>query len=154
MPNQPHATTARRIAGTFAPRTPKAERASTGNGMPYLVPACELSTIGMSTTKLPTITDRTAACHDHPRSTRLDASVYVGMQIAMPIQSDAMCHQFHVRRCGSTGARSGLVRRMSYRGALRSAVGYVIHSGLSDILGNFRSLASLGTSQTSAKALS
>jgi len=28
------------------------------------------------------------------------------MQIAMPIHSDAMCHQFQVRRSGETGNRS------------------------------------------------
>src|SRR5216117_3604375 len=135
MPNHPHATTARRIAGTFEPSTPKGARASTGNGIPYFVPACELSTIGMSTTKLPSTTEPTAACHDQPRSTRLDAKVYVGIQIAIPIQSDAMCHQFQVRRSESTGARSEFVSDMSNRGALRSAVGYVIHSGLSVVCG-------------------
>jgi hypothetical protein len=88
--------------------------------MPYFVPACELRTIGISTTKLPTITDITAACHDQPRSTRLDASVYVGMQIAIPIQSDAMCHQFQVRRAGSTGARSALISVRSASAVIRS----------------------------------
>jgi hypothetical protein len=34
MPNQPQATTARRTAGTFAPRVPNEARAKTGNGMP------------------------------------------------------------------------------------------------------------------------
>ena len=39
MPNQPHATIARSIAGTFAPLTPKLARHSTGNEIPYFVPA-------------------------------------------------------------------------------------------------------------------
>ena len=34
MPNQPHATTARSTAGTFAPRTPNAARHSTGKEIP------------------------------------------------------------------------------------------------------------------------
>src|SRR6185436_19114401 len=53
MPNQPHATSARSAAGTFAPRTPKLARHSTGNDTPYFVPACALSIIGMSTIVLP-----------------------------------------------------------------------------------------------------
>ena len=62
MPNQPHATSARAIAATFAPRMPKLDRTSTGNGMPYLVPGCELSRIGMSTMKLPSETV-SSPCH-------------------------------------------------------------------------------------------
>src|SRR6476620_12656120 len=53
MPNQPQATSARNIAGTFEPRVPYAARANTGNGMPYFVPGCELSRIGTRTIKLP-----------------------------------------------------------------------------------------------------
>jgi hypothetical protein len=53
MPNQPQATSARRMAGTFAPRTPKLARHNTGNDTPYFVPACALSTMGTSTTTLP-----------------------------------------------------------------------------------------------------
>src|SRR5436190_3491479 len=127
MPNQPHATTARSTAGTFAPRTPNADRAITGKGIPYFVPACEFNSIGISTTKLPRITEPTAACQLQPRSTSDDASVYVGMQIAIPIQSDAMCHQLHVRLSAATGARSALVSRGSpiramSAGVLRDAV--------------------------------
>ena len=39
MPNQPHATIARRIAGIFAPFVPKLALANTGNGIPYFAPA-------------------------------------------------------------------------------------------------------------------
>jgi hypothetical protein len=53
MPNQPQATSARRMAGTFAPSTPNGARTSTGNGMPYLAPACAFSSIGTSTIRLP-----------------------------------------------------------------------------------------------------
>src|ERR1700710_1814824 len=53
MPNQPQATSARIIAGTFEPSVPYAARAKTGNGMPYLVPGCELSRIGTRTMVLP-----------------------------------------------------------------------------------------------------
>ena len=60
MPNQPHATSARSSAGTFAPRVPNAARQNTGNGMPYFVPAWALSTIGSSTMRLPRKIVRTA----------------------------------------------------------------------------------------------
>ncbi len=53
MPNQPHATSARISAGTFDPNVPYAARANTGNGMPYFVPGCEFSRIGMRTIVLP-----------------------------------------------------------------------------------------------------
>ena len=53
MPNHPHATSARSTAGMFAPFTPNDARTSTGNGMPYFAPACALSSIGMSTMRLP-----------------------------------------------------------------------------------------------------
>ena len=53
MPNQPHATNARSTAGTFAPRTPNDARTKTGKGIPYRVPACAFSSIGISTIKLP-----------------------------------------------------------------------------------------------------
>jgi hypothetical protein len=53
MPNHPHATSARSIAGTFAPVTPKLARHSTGNDTPYLVPACAFRIIGTRTMVLP-----------------------------------------------------------------------------------------------------
>ena len=75
MPNQPQATIARRIAGTFAPSTPNEARAKTGNVIPYFVPACAFSTIGMSTIRLPRKTVR-IACHQFiPPVIKLDASM-------------------------------------------------------------------------------
>src|SRR6266511_126940 len=65
--------------------------------------------MGTRTTKLPRMTAPTAACQVQPEAIKPEASVYVGIQIAIPIQSDAMCHQFQVRRSDDTGARSGLV---------------------------------------------
>ena len=53
IPNQPQATNARSMAGTFAPRTPKLARHSTGNDTPYFVPACALRIIGTSTIEFP-----------------------------------------------------------------------------------------------------
>src|SRR5216117_4324333 len=53
MPNQPHATSARINAGTLEPSVPYAARANTGNGMPYFVPGCEFSRIGIRTIVLP-----------------------------------------------------------------------------------------------------
>ena len=75
MPNQPHATSARAIAATFAPRTPKLERTSTGNGMPYLVPGCALSSIGISTIRLPSDTVSSPCHHVMPAVIRPEASV-------------------------------------------------------------------------------
>ena len=75
IPNHPHATSARAIAATFAPRMPKLERTSTGNGMPYFVPGCELSRIGISTIKLPSETVSSPCHHVIPAAIRPDASV-------------------------------------------------------------------------------
>ena len=75
IPNQPQATIARRTAGRLAPRTPKLARQSTGNGTPYLVPACAFSTIGTSTIVLPSRMV-TIACHQFiPCCMRPEASV-------------------------------------------------------------------------------
>ncbi len=53
MPNQPQATSPRRIAGTLAPRVPNEARASTGKGIPKRVPGWAIRTIGTSTIRLP-----------------------------------------------------------------------------------------------------
>src|SRR3954451_9786583 len=75
IPNQPQATSARAIAATFAPRIPKLERTSTGNGMPYLVPGCEFSRIGISTMVLPSDTVN-SPCHQvMPAAISPDANV-------------------------------------------------------------------------------
>src|SRR3954447_2185491 len=89
MPNQPHATSARAIAATFAPRMPKLDRTSTGNGMPYFVPGCELSRIGTSTMKLPSETV-SRPCHQLiPAAISPEASVYVVMTIESPTHNAA-----------------------------------------------------------------
>ena len=75
MPNQPQATSARAIAATLAPRIPKLERTSTGNGMPYFVPGCALSSIGISTITLPSETVSRPCHHVMPAAIRPDASV-------------------------------------------------------------------------------
>src|SRR4051812_44530714 len=78
--------------------------------MPYLVPAWALRIIGTSTTRLPRKTVSTA-CHQFiPWSIRPDASMYVGMQADMLIQSAAMDQTDQVRCAGVVGARSGLYR--------------------------------------------
>src|SRR5947207_3905 len=74
MPNQPHATSARISAGRFEPNVPYAARAKTGNGMPYLVPGCELSKIGMSTIVLPSRIVISASHQFIPDAIRLDAN--------------------------------------------------------------------------------
>ena len=89
MPNQPQATSARAIAATFAPRMPKLERTSTGNGMPYFVPGCEFSRIGISTIRLPSDTVSSPCHHVMPAAIRPDASVYVVITIDRPTHSAA-----------------------------------------------------------------
>ena len=75
MPNQPQATIARRMAGTFAPTVPKLLRASTGKGMPYLVPGWALSRIGTNTIRLPSAMVSNA-CHQFmPNAIRPPASM-------------------------------------------------------------------------------
>src|SRR4051794_30876830 len=108
MPNHPHATIARSIAGTFAPRTPKLARHSTGNDNPYFVPACALRIIGTSTIVLPRRMVNIACHHVMPCAMSPDASVYVVMTTLIPIQSAAMLYVDHVRRSGGVGARSAL----------------------------------------------
>src|SRR3954449_7056205 len=110
MPNQPQATSARAIAATFAPRIPKLERTSTGNGIPYLVPGCELSRIGISTMKLPSETVSRPCHHVMPAAISPDASVYVVITIESPIHSAARLYVPHVRRSTPVGARSLLDR--------------------------------------------
>src|SRR5712671_5599601 len=75
MPNQPHATSARISAGTFDPSVPYAARANTGNGMPYFVPGCELSRIGMRTIVLPRRIVNSAWDQFMPDASRPDASM-------------------------------------------------------------------------------
>ena len=75
MPNQPQATSARSTAGMLAPRTPKEARTKTGNGMPYLAPACALSSMGISTIRLPSRMVP-MACHQlMPPAIRPEASM-------------------------------------------------------------------------------
>jgi hypothetical protein len=85
MPNQPQATNARSRAGTFAPRTPKGARANTGNGIPYLVPAWLLSSIGTRTIRLPSAMTMMAWYQAMPRATSPAARPQVGMLWAIPI---------------------------------------------------------------------
>src|SRR6185295_9495450 len=89
MPNHPHATRARISAGTFDPNVPYAARANTGNGIPYFVPGCELSRIGMRTMVLPRRIVTSACDQFIPDAIRPDASMYVGMQWAMLTHSAA-----------------------------------------------------------------
>src|SRR5438874_9735807 len=75
MPNQPHATSARIKAGTFDPSVPYAARANTGNGIPYFVPGCELSRIGMRTMVLPRRIVTSACDQFIPDASSPDASM-------------------------------------------------------------------------------
>ena len=106
MPYQPQATRARSSAGSLAPWVPNEARASTAKGMPYLAPACPMSSMGISTMRLPRNTVITACDHDMPFVIMLAAKVYAGMHITMPIHRAAKWYQVQVRWLGSVGARS------------------------------------------------
>jgi hypothetical protein len=75
MPNQPQATKARKTAATFAPRTPKEARASTGKGIPYCAPGCEFNNMGIKTMVLPRNIVATACFQFIPPWIRLAASM-------------------------------------------------------------------------------
>ncbi len=57
--------------------------------MPYFVPGCELARMGTSTIMLPSKMVTSACHHDMPAPMSPDASMYVGMQCAIEIQSAA-----------------------------------------------------------------
>src|SRR5437868_14967335 len=97
IPNQPHATTARRTAGMLAPLVPKEDRQRTGKDTPYFVPAWALSIMGMRTTVLPSRIV-SMACHQFiPASIKPPASVYVVITTLIPIHSAAIFHVDQVR---------------------------------------------------------
>src|SRR5215471_10077751 len=108
MPNHPQATRARSMAGTLAPRMPKADRQYTGKGMPYLVPAWPFRIIGTSTMMLARTMVSTACRQFMPSSISDDASMYVGTHAAMATHSAAMSRRRHLRWAVDVGARSGL----------------------------------------------
>src|SRR3954464_13530648 len=110
IPNHPQATSARAIAATFAPRIPKLDRTSTGNGIPYFVPGCELSRIGISTMKWRSETVSRPCHHVMPAAISPDASVYVVITIESPIHNAARLYVPHVRRSTPVGARCLLDR--------------------------------------------
>ncbi len=89
IPNQPHATSARRTAGTFAPVTPNDARANTGKGIPYFAPACALSSIGTRTSTFPRNTVKMACFQSIPPAIMPLASKYVGMLTLIAIHSAA-----------------------------------------------------------------
>ena len=74
MPNQAQATSARKMAGRLAPRSPNEARAKTGNGMPYLVPAWLFSSIGTSTMRLASPIVMSACTQFIPTRIRPEAS--------------------------------------------------------------------------------
>lgn len=113
MPNHAQATAARIRAGRFAPRSPKEARARTGKGMPYLGPACPVSSIGASTITLPSAMVNTACFQSMPSATRPEASSQDGMLWAMPIHRAAKLYVVQVRRSTGTGSRSSLEKRGS-----------------------------------------
>ena len=77
IPNHPHATIARNIAGIFDPRVPKLARTNTGNGIPYFAPACAFSSIGTSTIRFPKRIVKIACFQFIPPAISDDASMYV-----------------------------------------------------------------------------
>ena len=74
MPNQPQATSPRRVEGRCAP-VPKDERISTGKGMPYLVPGWAFKMSGTSTMALPSRMVSTASRQFMPEAIMPAASM-------------------------------------------------------------------------------
>src|SRR5262245_2560116 len=74
--------------------------------MPYFVPACAFSTIGMRTITLPRKIVTTACFQSIPWSISPEASMYVGMHAAMLIHSAAIDQTDHFRCATVVGARS------------------------------------------------
>src|SRR6266705_5631732 len=110
IPNQPHATIARRMAWTLAPFVPNDARHNTGNETPYFVPACALSVIGIRTMVLPRRIVIIASHQFIPASTKPPASVYVVMTTLIPIHSAAMFQVLQVLSRMVVGARSRFQR--------------------------------------------
>src|ERR1017187_4329812 len=108
MPNHPHATNARNIAGTFAPLTPNDARTNTGKGIPYFVPACAFRIIGIRTMRLPSRTVAIACFQFIPPAMRLDANMYVVTSIDIENHNAMKLYVPHVRCSGVVGARSAL----------------------------------------------
>lgn len=108
MPNQPQATNARTTAGRLAPRMPKEARANTGNGMPYLGPACPVSSIGASTIRLARAMVNTACFQSMPTAMRPDARVQEAVLWAMPTHRAEKLYVVQVRPSTGTGSRSSL----------------------------------------------
>ena len=97
--------------GRLAPRSPKEARARTGNGMPYLGPACPVSSIGSSTITLARAMVNTACFQSMPRATSPEASVQDGMLWAMPTHRAAKLYVVQVRSATRHGRRSSLAKR-------------------------------------------
>ncbi len=108
MPNQPQATRARTTAGRLAPRTPKEARAKTGKGMPYLGPACPVSSIGTSTIRLARAMVNTACFQSMPTAISPEARVQEAVLWAMPTHSAEKLYVVQVRLAAGTGSRSAL----------------------------------------------
>ncbi len=108
MPNQPHATNARTTAGRLAPRMPKEARAKTGKGMPYLGPACPVSSIGISTMTLARAMVSTACFQSMPTAMSPEARVQEAVLWAMPTHSAEKLYVVQVRFSTGTGSRSSL----------------------------------------------
>src|SRR4051812_47455233 len=89
--------------------------------MPYFVPACAFSTIGISTIRLPRKMVRTD-CHQFiPPLTSDEASWYVGMQADIEIHSAAIDHTDQFRWYGVVGARSAFHSGEDERSSLQWA---------------------------------
>ncbi len=135
IPNHAQATAARISAARLAPRTPNEARASTGNGIPYLGPACPVSSIGTSTMRLASAMVKTACFQSIPRATSPEASSQEGMLCAMPTHRAVKLYVVQRLASTGTGSRSGLAKRPSEgtspgASSTRSAVAPIVWSGM------------------------
>jgi hypothetical protein len=107
-PFQPQAVMALESDGSCAPLTPKVNLENMGNGMPYFVPACELSWIGIRMMTFPRMTFKTANHGESPYPTNPEAIMKDGMQMDIPTQSMEMWYVFHDLSDNEVGAKSSL----------------------------------------------
>ena len=94
---------------TFAPRTPKDDRACTTKGIPYFTPAVACKTIGHTTNKFATNTNASARkALKSPIPIKLETNCHAGTHTTKPTHNEAVSSVENVRLVLKTGDKSSL----------------------------------------------
>jgi len=94
---------------TFAPRTPKDDRACTTKGIPYFIPAVACKTIGHTTNKFATNTNASARkALKSPIPIKLETNCHAGTHTTKPTHNEAVSSVENVRLVLKTGDKSSL----------------------------------------------